>query len=95
MSLIQLPGIAEFSTDEIMGHSGDRLAAAFGVSRKEQDDYANRSHALAHNASKSGKLEDVLTVFVPGKPATLCQLNKEGTVATHVLAVREAQTCQH
>ena len=32
----ELPGIAEFSTNEIMGHSADRLAATFGVSRKEQ-----------------------------------------------------------
>jgi len=32
----QLPAVAEFSTGETMGHSGDRLAAAFGVSRQEQ-----------------------------------------------------------
>lgn len=28
----ELPAIAEFSTNETMGHSGDRLAAAFKVS---------------------------------------------------------------
>ena len=32
----ELPGIAEFSTNEIMGHSADRLAATFAVSRAEQ-----------------------------------------------------------
>ena len=32
----ELPGIAEFSTNEIMGHSADRLAATFQVSRLEQ-----------------------------------------------------------
>ena len=32
----QLPAVAEFSTNETMGHSGDRLAAAFNVSRQEQ-----------------------------------------------------------
>ena len=55
-----------------MGHSGDRLAAAFGVSRQEQDEYASRSHSLAHDATKQGKLEDVLLVFVPGEVGTHC-----------------------
>ena len=32
----ELPAVAEFSTGETMGHSADRLAAAFGISRKEQ-----------------------------------------------------------
>jgi len=50
-----------------MGLSGDRLAAAFDISRKEQDDYARRSHSLAFEANKNGLLEDLLSVFVPGK----------------------------
>ena len=33
---LELPAIAEFSTNETMGHSADRLASAFGVSRREQ-----------------------------------------------------------
>ena len=32
----ELPAVAEFSTNETMGHSADRLAAAFEVSRLEQ-----------------------------------------------------------
>merc|ERR1719216_555309 len=39
----ELPAIAEFSTGETMGHSADRLAATFGVTRQEQDDFARRS----------------------------------------------------
>ncbi|PIK59632.1 hypothetical protein BSL78_03428 [Apostichopus japonicus] len=61
----ELPGIAEFSTGEIMGHSADRLAAAFGVSRKEQDEYSIRSHTFADNATKNGNLSDRLTYIVP------------------------------
>jgi acetyl-CoA acyltransferase len=30
----ELPAVSEFTTGEVMGNSGDRLAAAFGVSRK-------------------------------------------------------------
>ena len=62
----QLPAITEFSTNETMGHSGDRLAAAFDIGRKEQDEYARRSHTLAFEANKNGHLEDLLHVFVPG-----------------------------
>merc|ERR1712117_952538 len=43
----ELPAIAEFSTNETMGHSADRLAATYGVTRQEQDDFARRSHTLA------------------------------------------------
>ncbi|CAG2111943.1 unnamed protein product [Medioppia subpectinata] len=50
-----------------MGHSGDRLAAAFKVSRQEQDDYALRSHTLADKAFKAGLLNDIEPVTVPKK----------------------------
>lgn len=38
----ELPGIAEFSTNEVMGHSADRLSATFGVSRQEQVKYRSK-----------------------------------------------------
>ncbi|XP_076238994.1 mitochondrial trifunctional protein beta subunit [Calliopsis andreniformis] len=60
-----LPAVAEFSSGETMGHSGDRLAAAFGISRKEQDDYALRSHTLAAKAQQQGYLTDIVPYKVP------------------------------
>ncbi|NWQ72163.1 ECHB enzyme, partial [Neopipo cinnamomea] len=63
----ELPAVAEFSTSETMGHSADRLAAAFGVSRLEQDEYALRSHTLAKKAQDEGLLLDVVPFKVPGK----------------------------
>ena len=62
----QLPAIAEFSTNEVMGHSADRLAAAFGISRQAQDEYAQRSHQFAKQATEEGKLADRLDFKVPG-----------------------------
>ena len=56
----QAPAIAEYSTDETMGESADRLAAAFGVSREEQDAYALRSHQAAAWATREGLLEGEL-----------------------------------
>jgi len=63
----ELPGITEFSTNETMGHSADRLCASFSVSRREQDEYAYRSHSLAKKATDEGLFSDVLTYKVPGK----------------------------
>jgi len=51
-----------------MGHSADRLCAAFAVSRREQDEYAYRSHSLAKKATDEGLFSDVLTYKVPGRP---------------------------
>ncbi|XP_069017733.1 trifunctional enzyme subunit beta, mitochondrial isoform X1 [Embiotoca jacksoni] len=63
----ELPAVAEFSTAETMGHSADRLAAAFGVSRVEQDEFALRSHSLAKKAQDDGLLRDVIAFKVPGR----------------------------
>lgn len=56
----ELPAVAEFSTGEVMGHSADRLAAAFQISRQAQDEYALRSHKLAHDAAEKGLLSDII-----------------------------------
>ncbi|KFZ45981.1 hypothetical protein N321_01547, partial [Antrostomus carolinensis] len=63
----EVMAVAEFSTSETMGHSADRLAAAFAISRLEQDEYALRSHTLAKRAQDGGLLLDVVPFKVPGK----------------------------
>ena len=55
----------EFSTNEVMGESADRLCEVWGVSRGEQDQFGVRSHRLAHQARLAGLLSDV----VPVRPA--------------------------
>ncbi len=52
------PAIAEFSTGKTMGQDADRLAARFGVSRMQQDEFALRSHQLATQAWKDGKFDN-------------------------------------
>jgi acetyl-CoA acyltransferase len=66
---LKLPAVAEFSTNETMGHSGDRLAASFGISRQEQDDFSMRSHRLADEATKKGYLSDIAPVNVANRSA--------------------------
>jgi len=46
-----------------MGHSSDRLADRFGVSRAEQDEFALRSHYNAAKAHEAGLYEDELIPF--------------------------------
>jgi acetyl-CoA acyltransferase len=58
--LPEVPSISEFSTGETMGESCDRMAAHFGISRKEQDEYALRSHQLAAKATHEGLLDSQL-----------------------------------
>ncbi|KAI3384461.1 hypothetical protein SNEBB_003196 [Seison nebaliae] len=62
----ELPGIADFTSGEIMGHYADRLCAAFNVSQAEQDEFANRSHTKAFEATKNGHLTDVFPMYVEG-----------------------------
>ena len=77
-----LPAVAEFSTGEVMGHSADRLCAAFNVSCREMDEFALRSHTAAAKAEKEGLLEDRVPVFVPGAKA---QVNEDNGVLPSTL----------
>jgi acetyl-CoA acyltransferase len=56
--LPEAPAIANFTTGEVMGHSSDRLAAKFGVSRKDQDEFTVRSHVNAAKAHAEGLYDD-------------------------------------
>lgn len=66
--LPELPAIAEFSTGETMGKSADRMAARFGISRNDQDEFAMRSHHMAAKATENGLLsQELFPVKVPPK----------------------------
>ncbi|KAL1527555.1 hypothetical protein AB1Y20_008943 [Prymnesium parvum] len=59
----EAPAISNFTTGEVMGHSSDRLADKFGVSRAEQDDFALRSHHKAAEAHAAGIFDDEIIPF--------------------------------
>ena len=70
------PAIAEFSTGQTMGQDADRLAARFGVTRLEQDEFALRSHQLATKAWEEGKFDqEVQAVIAPPSFAPMEQDN--------------------
>jgi len=64
--LPELPSISEFSTNLTMGQSCERMANRYQVTRREQDEYALRSHQLAAKAQKDGTLAtEIYPVMLP------------------------------
>jgi acetyl-CoA acyltransferase len=65
------PAIAEPSTGETMGQSAEKMAKINGITREAQDEFALRSHQLAHKGTEDGRLAaEIAPIFVPdsGKP---------------------------
>lgn len=66
------PSAVEFSTGLRMGDSGEQMARDHGITRQAQDEFALRSHQLAHKAWEEGKLEgEVMHANVPPFKDTL------------------------
>jgi len=59
----EAPSISNFITGEVMGHSSDRLADAFGVSRSDSDEFALRSHHNAAKAHADGLYDDEILEY--------------------------------
>lgn len=57
------PNAVEYSTDLRMGDSGEQMARDHGISRRAQDEFALRSHQLAHKAWEEGKLDGEVMHF--------------------------------
>ena len=49
-----------------MGQTAETLARELGISRKEQDEFANRSHHLAAAATKEGRFRDEILPITAG-----------------------------
>ncbi len=66
------PAIAEPSTGETMGQSAEKMAKMNGISRKAQDEFALRSHRLAHAGTEDGRLvaEIAPVLRADGPPVT-------------------------
>jgi acetyl-CoA acyltransferase len=65
------PAIAEPTTGLTMGESAEKMAKENGISREEQDRWALRSHKLAAEASKDGRLtREIAPAYVDGEAVT-------------------------
>ncbi|HDQ05066.1 MAG TPA: thiolase family protein [Deltaproteobacteria bacterium] len=73
---IERPSIGEYSTGLIMGENADRLARRLGITRKEQDEFAARSHRLAVAATQNGTMKkEIVPVVVPGTSKAITEDN--------------------
>ncbi|NIM00726.1 MAG: acetyl-CoA C-acyltransferase, partial [Acidobacteria bacterium] len=57
-----VPPIADFSTGLTMGQNAERLAKRLGITRAEQDRYAEMSHHRAARATERGRLAEQIVV---------------------------------
>ena len=62
------PAIAEPTTGETMGESAEKMAKINHIGREEQDQFALRSHRLAHAGTTDGRLTaEIMAVWPPPK----------------------------
>jgi acetyl-CoA acyltransferase len=60
------PAIRDYSTGHGMGDIGEQMAKTHGISREQQDEFAVRSHRLAHAAWEAGRLDDEVMLAFSG-----------------------------
>ncbi len=74
----EVPAVAEYSTQKTMGEDCDILAARLGVNRREQDEYALRSHLAAAKAAEEGLFDQEIepVMILP----SLERINKDNGV---------------
>ena len=61
-------GLTDPTCDMIMGKTAELLASEFGISRREQDEFALRSHQRAVAAAAAGKFKPEITpVYAPSR----------------------------
>ena len=61
------PAISEPSTGETMGQSAEKMAKLNRIGRTEQDSWALRSHRMAAQGTRDGRLlEEIAPIYLPG-----------------------------
>jgi acetyl-CoA C-acetyltransferase len=61
-------GLYDHMEDMIMGLAAELIADRFEITRAEMDEFACRSHALAHEATQAGRFKDeIVPVEIPGR----------------------------
>lgn len=68
IDLIVHDGLTDAYGKYHMGICGEDTAEKYGISRKEQDEYAIQSYTRSAQATEAGRLKDeIVAVTIPGK----------------------------
>ncbi|WP_243301198.1 thiolase family protein [Geothrix oryzisoli] len=79
MDAMVLDGLWCAMTDQHMGHTGELVAAKFGVGREAQDAWAADSHRKAVAAMQSGAFKaEIVPITVPGRKGDVVISEDEG-----------------
>ena len=80
-------------TDQHMGHTGELVAAKYGVGREAQDAWAAESHRKAVAAIRSGAFQaEIVPIAVPGRKGdVLLAISTSGNSPNVIAAVRQAR----
>ncbi len=65
----------------IMGEAAELIARAFDVSRAEMDEFAARSHRLAHEATEAGRFtEEIVPVEIAGRKGAITVFDRDESI---------------
>src|SRR6266850_3455572 len=79
-------GLTDPTNERIMGKTDDLLGREFRISRKEQDEFALRSHQKAAQAMADGRFQpEIVPVYVPGREGFEAVTEDVGPRATQTL----------
>jgi acetyl-CoA C-acetyltransferase len=71
-------GLYDIYNDMAMGNTGDIVSKRFNISRKEMDEFAFRSHQLAHKATEDGKFKDeIVPVEISVRKKGMIKITKD------------------
>ncbi len=72
------PKLAEMYPPYSMGETAENVAARFEITRREQDEFALRSHQLASRAIAEGRFkEEIVPVVLPGREGTPVTIERD------------------
>ncbi len=78
---LQHDGLWDCLVDWSMGEAAEHIAEEFGVTREEMDEFATRSHHLAHEATEEGRfVDEIVPVEVKGRKGKVTIVDRDESI---------------
>ncbi len=78
---IMWDGLWDHITGWIMGEAAEFIAQEFEITRQEMDEFAVRSHQLAHEATGAGRFaEEIVPVEIPGRRGQVTIFDRDESI---------------
>ncbi|NLX09319.1 MAG: acetyl-CoA C-acetyltransferase [Chloroflexi bacterium] len=74
-------GLYDHVEDWIMGEAAEFIAREMGITREELDEFACRSHRLAHEATEAGRFAaEIVPVEIPGRKGQVTVFDRDESI---------------